>query len=82
MSKLMLALFDSKAEEFFAPFLVPTLGMAYRNLQDEIRKGGDGNILASHPEDFYLYRLGTFDTESGEIVAQLETVCKLSSLVE
>lgn len=82
MSKLMLALFDSKAEEFFAPFLVPTLGMAYRNLQDEIRKGGDGNILSSHPEDFMLYKLATFDTESGEIVVGREMICKLSSLVE
>ena len=82
MSKLMLALFDSKAEEFFAPFLVPTLGMAYRNLQDEIKRGGEGNILASHPEDFILYKLATFETESGEIVVGREMVCKLSSLVE
>ncbi|WNK12616.1 MAG: nonstructural protein [Microvirus sp.] len=82
MSKLLLALFDSKAEEFFAPFLVPTLGMAYRNLQDEIKRGGEGNILSSHPEDFILYRLGTYDTETGDIVVAREMVCKLSSLVE
>lgn len=82
--KLILALRDSKAEMFLQPFFVPTLGVAYRNLQDEIQRGGDDNTLARHAEDYELWELGTFDDENGEVLqgdGWPKLLCEVSTLV-
>lgn len=65
--KVIVALFDSKAELFMQPMFVPSVGVAYRSIQDEAGRGGDGNVLASHGSDFELYHLGAYDEESGVI---------------
>lgn len=66
MNKIVLCLYDTKAELYNSPFVVPTIGVAYRNLADEVgRKGDPANQLAMHPEDFVCVQLGTFDEESG-----------------
>ena len=67
MRKLLMSLYDLKAEEYLVPFLVPTLGSAYRMLQDEVKRGRDDSPLSTHPGDFDLIQLGVFDTESGDI---------------
>lgn len=78
----LLVLKDLKAEAFMTPFFAPTNGVAFRELQDQLRKGGDGNVLASHPEDFELYELGSFDPADGGLFvhdqpALLTNVAKL-----
>lgn len=65
--KIILALFDRVAEQYQIPFFVPSIGVAYRSLMDEIARGGEGNMLATHPKDFCLYRLGTYNEENGRI---------------
>lgn len=65
MIKLMLALRDVKAEMFMQPFFVPTVGVAYRNLQDEMERQAPDNPLANHAGDFELYQIGAFDDETG-----------------
>lgn len=83
MKKMLLVIYDSKAEMYMNPFSVPTLGVAYRNLADEVARVSDpSNQFAHHAGDFELYRLGVFDDESGEIVAEKEPrlVCRLSDL--
>lgn len=70
MNRLLLCLYDVKAETYNAPFTVPTLGVAYRNLADEVaRKGDSSNVLAAHPEDYVCVQVGTFDDESGVVSA-------------
>lgn len=81
--KIICALFDKKAGEYMQPMFVPALGIAYRSLSDEIARGGEGNVLAPHHEDFQLWQLGLFDTETGVIVSDgcPKMICEVSTLV-
>lgn len=84
MVRLLLAIYDNKAEVYFAPFVAATMGAAYRNLADEVNKKGDpSNMLASHPGDFELCDLGSYDDETGyiEVHKSPKMICKLSDLV-
>lgn len=65
--KIILSIYDKKAELYMQPFFVPTVGVAFRNLQDEIARGGDDNVLAKHPEDFQLFHIGHYEEEAGTI---------------
>lgn len=40
MVKTLVCLFDKTAGMFFSPVAVPKLGVAFRNIQDEISRGG------------------------------------------
>lgn len=82
--KLVVALYDVKAELFHNPFTVPALGVAYRNLADQVAMVGDkDNVLSQHPGDFELWKLGVFDDETGFIQGEKQPakVCLLSDLV-
>lgn len=59
------SVFDEKAEEFSPPFYQANDRLAQRMVTESAR--GNGNMLAAYPEDFKLYRLGTFDTNSGKL---------------
>lgn len=80
MKKQVLALFDLKAGMYMQPFFVPTVGVAVRNLQDEMARGGEGNVLASHPEDFMLWQLAVFDDEDGSFVTDFRELGKVDTL--
>lgn len=58
------AIYDEKAEAFMTPFYAPAIGMAVRNFQDQVNQAG--SIIATHPSDFSIYHLGTFDNTSLE----------------
>ncbi|AXH77862.1 MAG: nonstructural protein [Microviridae sp.] len=80
-TRLVLCLYDKKAESYHDPFCVPALGVAFRNLADEVNRRGDGNVLFSHAGDFDLVQLGTFDPESGYLEAdQPRIICSLGDL--
>ncbi|WNK12802.1 MAG: nonstructural protein [Microvirus sp.] len=67
MKKLILSIFDTKAEVFHAPYTIPTVGVAYRDLADNHKRGGQDNALAAHPEDYELYQVGVWDDEFGRV---------------
>lgn len=75
------ALQDRKAGVFGRPVFVVTMGLLVRELQDAL-KGED--ILARHPEDFALFRLGSFDDVKGVFVLLPlpDFVLEVSSLVD
>lgn len=70
--KVICALKDVKADVFMLPMFVPTMGIAYRSIGDEIARGGDGNTLSTHPEDFQLWSLGTYDELHGVIKVHVD----------
>lgn len=78
--KIIMCLRDTKSELFMQPFFVPTVGVAVRNLQDELSRGGDDNQLAKHPGDYQLYSLGVWDDETGMIDSNAKLVCNVESL--
>lgn len=65
--KVIVALYDKKASMFLQPFFVPTVGVAYRTLQDEARRDPEF-VVAKHPDDFALFSLGTFSESTGDLV--------------
>lgn len=66
MSRLVIvAVLDSAVKAFMRPFYAPTLEAALRSFYDEVKRGGEDNMMAKHPDDFQLWYLGEFDEESG-----------------
>lgn len=62
------AVYDQGVQAFMRPWFVRTKGEAIRIFTDETnRKGGENNALSTHPEDYSLYFLGTWDDTSGKI---------------
>lgn len=61
---------DSKMEEYGQPFFVAALGLAVRSFGDECKRVDANNNMSKHPEDFTLYHLGEFDSESGDFSSQ------------
>lgn len=69
MSKFAVcAVRDSAMDSFGRPIFAPTLNAAIRSFADEVRRGGDDNQLAKHPEDFELYHLAWFEDTTGTFI--------------
>ncbi len=64
------AVFDAKAAAYGSPMFVPTRGLALRSFSDVV--ADKGSMLAKHPGDYSLYQLGTYDPNSGKLVALSE----------
>jgi len=80
MKTEIFSLFDVKAATYGRPIFVPTMAVLVRELQGAL-KGDD--LLAKYPEDFRLFRLGSFDDQSGVVeVSSPQFVCEVSSLRE
>lgn len=59
---------DLAVQAFGIPFQVRAEGEAMRSFQDEVNgKGSENSAIAAHPEDYELYKLGTFDDVTGEL---------------
>lgn len=56
---------DRVVDAFNSPFVVTSVGQAIRTFGDEVNRKQEDNPLSKHPEDFDLYKLGTWDSESG-----------------
>lgn len=61
------AVLDVKLGAFAQPFFAQNSAFAQRMFFDAARD--PNTMLGKHPQDFFLYRLGTFDEESGYIEA-------------
>ena len=80
--KMIFAVLDAAAGTFANPWFVPHLGVAVRAFTDEVNRIDDSNNLNKHPQDFALYKIGTYDDVSGvieplskpELVAQAASV--------
>lgn len=59
------AIFDSKGKFYGNPFYRGHNGEALRQFSDMVQDSG--SIYSKHPEDYSLYRLGTFDTNEGSL---------------
>lgn len=82
MKLMIFSIFDSKAAYFSNPFFCQREEEALRIASDAVSETGNpNNLWARHPEDFSLFKLGHFDSLTGEIERQLpESLATLSSL--
>lgn len=70
----MFSVYDEKAKAYLPPFFLHTVGMAHRAFADAVND--PSHMFAKHPEDFYLFRVGEFNDESGvvESVVPMELI--------
>lgn len=69
MKLLAFAVLDEKTEAFLPPFFVVAPGQAVRLFTDGCQDRE--SPLGKHPGDYKLYRVGSFDDNSGEVVGEL-----------
>ncbi|WNK12845.1 MAG: nonstructural protein [Microvirus sp.] len=55
---------DRKAKNYNLPFYCPTIEVAQRAFAQSVNDPASG-MAYTHPEDFTLYHIGTFDDETG-----------------
>lgn len=60
----LFSVYDAKAEIYHRPMHFLTTGEALRTFIDEASK--EGSMIASHPEDFYLFEVGSYDDTTGQ----------------
>lgn len=63
MKLVAVAVRDSAVDAFMRPFFVPTTAFAVRSLSEALKD--PQSPMASSPQDFALFELGSFDEETG-----------------
>lgn len=77
--KVMCSVKDEKSGVFSNPVFVRTVGEAERGLAMQARTD---EMMATWPEDFSLYSLGTFNEETGEVVVtEMVRVARVVDLI-
>lgn len=64
MRLVIMCVRDIKAGAFGNPFFVSSVGQAERSFSDEINRVAEDNTMYKHPEDFELFELGSFETDT------------------
>lgn len=62
----MYALFDSAAKAYISPFFLAEDGQALRTFSDNVNSDHENNI-SRHPDQFTLFKLGTYDDSNAKI---------------
>lgn len=69
---LQFTVYDQKAAAYLPPFILPRAEQALRTFSDCCQS--NDHQFGNHPEDYTLFRLGTFNDETGEIVSELAPI--------
>ena len=64
MRHKLFSVYDSAAEAYLPPFILPNVQMAQRIFGDCINS--PEHQFSKHPEDYTLFELGIFDDETGK----------------
>ncbi|WNK13442.1 MAG: nonstructural protein [Microvirus sp.] len=82
-TKLIFSVYDRAHGAYANPFYVPTIALAMRSFRDEVNRAERDNLMYTHPEDFELVHLGSWDERTGTF-DNIESVCiaKASNLKE
>jgi hypothetical protein len=70
MKQGLFVVFDEKSQTYTAPTLHPTRAQALRSFGDAVN-GGQG-VISSHPEDFTLFEVASYDMRTG-VIEVMET---------
>lgn len=65
---VMVSIYDTKAEAWMTPLFFQSGAQALRSFGDAVNDGQ--SEFAKHPEDYCLFRLGTFSAASGEVTVE------------
>ena len=67
MNLQIYAVFDKKTEEYGTPMFLRTNGEAVRGFSDAVNAKEDNNNLSRHAEDYALYHIGAYNTQTAQI---------------
>jgi hypothetical protein len=67
----IVAIRDRAGDVFAQPIFVTNLGGALRSFADEINRKAENNQLNTHPEDFDLFEIGSYNDETAAIESQM-----------
>lgn len=70
MNRVVCVVQDRKSELFAAPMLFVNEADAVRNFADAVNREDAQSMLYLHPDDYDLFRIGTFDDQDGILVAE------------
>lgn len=65
MKLKIFAVKDRATDQYGNPMFLISSGQAIRSFSDEINRSDATNQMYAHPDDFDLYWLGEYDTDSG-----------------
>lgn len=68
MKMVMSCVHDIKGETYSKPWFTPTAAAAVRSFTDLVNDPQNGHTIFSHPEDYVLYEMGTFEDSIGEFI--------------
>lgn len=80
----ILCVLDQAAESYGRPVFVTARGLAVRSFTDEVNRDSPDNAMFTHPSDYTLWYMGTFDDQSGtwNVLDKPEMVCRASYVKE
>ena len=81
MEKILFCVYDRVGEMFHDPFPAVKAGIVLRDFAKEVNSVNPDSVMAQHPGDFELWKLGVFDVNTGTLLPAKEKVCVLSDLV-
>ncbi len=83
MKMVIVSILDSAAGAYGRPAFVASEGVAVRQFQDEVNRASDDNQLYKHPDDFYLYYLGTYDDNTGgmDLLSQPKLISRAKDIM-
>lgn len=67
---------DTAVQAFNRPFFVRGVPEALRLFVDEVNRSASDNPMFNHSEDFELYRVCSFDDQSGAMVPFFELIVR------
>ncbi len=78
-SENLYSVYDSKVQAYLPPFTAVNDGVAIRHFSGSLRQNG---IIQTHPEDFALWRIGTWKPADADINAShCECIAKAHELM-
>lgn len=74
-------IYDACENRYSSPVCNSNDATAMRALANEAMR--EGNLWNSHPQDFTLYNIGTYYSNTGEIIThKMERVCSINEIIE
>lgn len=82
--KFVYGIFDRKALAYTQPSLMlfDNDALAIRTVKIVLNNKGLGDLISRYPEDFELWKLGSFDPVSGDYSVDKVAIANLADLVE
>lgn len=67
MEHIIAAILDQATDTYGRPFVARTDAEAVRTIKMEVNRSEPGNMLNTHAQDYSLFKVGTWDDDTGII---------------